>query len=739
MPKPFADTSEHLLAELERLDLLVRARVVQLRRLHSEDENFRGLYISEQEVDRLLAEPVGRPLWLTDMPDASADEVERALRPLRRTLDERRAASQARGIDLRLDRLAETFGLDRFESDVLLLCLAGEIDLRYERLYAYLQDDVTKRRPSIELALALLAPAGRDAMARRGSFQTDAPLRAHGLLQVFEDPQGANAPLIGRHLKVADRIVEFLFGFDGPDARLEGLASIVPADQKLADLPIDPLLLAGARNLAALVGGPNTTTEPPRPVVVIHGEAGSGRREFVAAICAEAGLALLAIDLAAVAPIAVAVSAVAESADREAALQRAGLYFYGLDSLSGEAQRAALAALFRALDQARALCFVGAEEAFDLTTAFPRRGGVTLMLAQPTGRQRAQVWRRNLAGRRHVAGAQQATSNFRLSPGRIAEAARMAGRLSGMRRGPDAAITGRDLLDACRLVSNQKLGLLARKVASSAEWNDLVLPPDRIAQLREICNQVKYRDQVYGDWGFGRKLALGKGLAVLFAGPSGTGKTMAAGVIASELGLDLYKIDLSTVISKYIGETEKNLSRIFAEAESSNAILFFDEADAVFGKRSEVRDSHDRYANVEVGYLLQRVEEYEGVVILATNLRKNLDDAFIRRLQFTIDFPFPSHVDRRRIWEGIWPADTPRDPGLDLDSLAHRYEMTGGNIRNIAVAAAFLAADAGEAVQMSHVEQATLREHQKTGKLIIDAGELAASRGARPRNGGNGH
>jgi SpoVK/Ycf46/Vps4 family AAA+-type ATPase len=248
-----------------------------------------------------------------------------------------------------------------------------------------------------------------------------------------------------------------------------------------------------------------------------------------------------------------------------------------------------------------------------------------------------------------------------------------------------------------------------------------VLPADRLGQLREICNHVKYRDRVYGEWGFDRKLSLGKGLSVLFAGPSGTGKTMAAEIIAGALVLDLYKIDLSTVVSKYIGETEKNLSRIFIEAETSNAILFFDEADALFGKRSEVKDSHDRYANIEIGYLLQRMEEYEGVVILATNFRKNMDEAFVRRLQFTVEFPFPNEEDRRRIWERIWPGDTPRSTELDLDFMARRFELTGGNICNIALAAAFLAADNSNIVDMTHLLHATKREYQKMGKVVSES------------------
>ena len=268
---------------------------------------------------------------------------------------------------------------------------------------------------------------------------------------------------------------------------------------------------------------------------------------------------------------------------------------------------------------------------------------------------------------------------------------------------------------------------MARKIAPHYTWGDIVLPADRLQQLHEICNQVKYRARVYDEWGFDRKLSLGKGLNVLFAGPSGTGKTMAAEVLAGELGLDLYKIDLSTVVSKYIGETEKNLAHIFDEAETSNAILFFDEADALFGKRSEVHDSHDRYANIEISYLLQRMEEYDGVAILATNLHKNMDEAFVRRMHFTVEFPFPDQTNRLRIWEKIWPAATPRAPGLDLDLMARCLQITGGSIRNIALAAAFLAADDGQVVNMSHLVRATQREYQKMGKVVVDGefGEYA--------------
>jgi len=238
--------------------------------------------------------------------------------------------------------------------------------------------------------------------------------------------------------------------------------------------------------------------------------------------------------------------------------------------------------------------------------------------------------------------------------------------------------------------------------------------------LHEFVNTVRQRPRVLDEWGIGRKLASSRGVTILFAGPPGTGKTMAAEVIAGELGLDLYKIDLSTVISKYIGETEKNLERIFNEAETSNAILFFDEADSLFGKRSEVRDSHDRYANIEISYLLQRMEAYDGVTMLATNLRANLDEAFTRRLQFAVDFPFPEEADRLRIWNTLFPAEVPCAADVDLAVLAERFKLAGGNIRNIIVNAAFLAAADGGEVSMDHILHGTRRELQKMGRLVPD-------------------
>jgi len=304
-----------------------------------------------------------------------------------------------------------------------------------------------------------------------------------------------------------------------------------------------------------------------------------------------------------------------------------------------------------------------------------------------------------------------------LTGGQIRNAVESARDDLRLRQHPDTLPSTTDLFAAARAQSQRDLGALAQRIEPVYSWNDLVLPAATLTQLHEITGAVKHRHIVYERWRFEQRLSLSKGLKALFSGKSGTGKTMTAGVMAGELGLDLYKIDLSTVVSKYIGETEKNLDRIFRAAQSSNAIIFFDEADALFGKRSEVKDAHDRYANIEVAYLLQKIEEYDGFVILATNLVLNVDEAFKRRMNYTIDFPFPDEHHRELLWRGMFPPETPLGDDLDFAFVARQFAMSGGNIKNAALAAAFLAAAEGSAVQMRHLVQSVAREWQKLGKL----------------------
>jgi SpoVK/Ycf46/Vps4 family AAA+-type ATPase len=308
---------------------------------------------------------------------------------------------------------------------------------------------------------------------------------------------------------------------------------------------------------------------------------------------------------------------------------------------------------------------------------------------------------------------------FRLSTTQISRAAEIA-RVEARARGRDIPAP-EDLALGARQASSSRLGELAVRLAPTYTWDDLVLAEPQLKLLRSISAYLRHRDRVLSEWGYEKTVARSQGLKVLFAGESGTGKTMAAQVLANDLGLELFRVDLATVVSKWIGETEKNLDRIFGAAEGSNAILFFDEADALFGKRSEVSDSHDRYANVEVSYLLQKMDAYEGAVILATNFRQNLDTAFQRRLDFAIDFPFPEPEDRKTIWRLVLPAEAPVADDIDLDFLATQFKLSGGAIRNCSLAAAFDAADASEPIGMPHLIRAVAVEYGKQGRLTLEA------------------
>ncbi len=721
----FADSLEHLLGELERIDLLVRGEVARFRHVAQADEQFRGLYISEQEVNALLQRPIGRPGWSAGEENA-AGEFQATLDRLRKRNFRRQQASLRSGIELRLHRLSELFRLTPIEIDALLICMAVELDLRYERLYAYLQDDVTKKKPSVDLVLNLLIPTVEAKLQARTYFSSKAPLIRHRLLELIEDSSTPRPPLLAKYLKIDDRVAQYLLGSDELDARIRGFSTAVEPKEGTDDLLLDDALREG---LTRLIHRHQRSGD--RLIVHLQGPYGVGKQRLAESLCRELGIALLLVDLERVACDGeTSCEGVLTVANREAQLQGAALYWKGVDALSGEQDKALSNAFISALEGRSDPTFLVGEKPWERTGSLRGQTLVTIELPSPSLEARTSAWSKALNGARRldpVLDLAALASKFRLTTGQIQDAADTAQNLACWRDPEQGAITANDLHEACRLHSNPKLSTLARKITPTYGWGDIVLPADRVEQLREVCNSVKYRKQVYGEWGFDRKLAMGKGLSVLFAGPSGTGKTMAADIIAGELGLDLYKIDLSTVVSKYIGETEKNLSRIFTEAETSNAILFFDEADALFGKRSEVRDSHDRYANIETGYLLQRMEEYEGVVILATNLRKNMDDAFVRRLHFTVDFPFPDEADRRRIWEGIWPDETPCGRDLELDFIARRFQVSGGNIRNIALAAAFLAADDGGVIKMGHLMRATQREYQKMGKVVAEGefGEYA--------------
>lgn len=727
---PFTTSQQHILAELARIDLLIQVQVWRARQVHMVDETFQGLVITEEEVDALLAQPAGLPRWAREPNPWSQFDVQAALHRLAGDIARRKVASQHQGVVLRLAEAARLFDLTALDVDILLICLAPELDLRYERLYAYLQDDVTKKRPSVDLVLNLLSADFEAKIAGRARFAPSAPLLKHGLLALFDDPAQPQPPLLSKYLKIDERLVDYLLDCDELDSRLLSFVQIVQSQARIDDL----LLPAEVKHrLVRLSRGLDQGGHGL--VFYFQGPYGTGKQTTAEALGRELGQRLLVVDgEQLLASEVLAFERAVHLVTREAQLQDAVLYWQDFDALLADERQSGRDALRQALEQRMGLTILAGNTTWEPVDAQANQPFVRVVFHRPGHAERVQLWTQSLNGSQPVdpgIDLGMLATKFRFTAGEIQDAAITARNLARWRDPESARVTEEDLYTASRLQSNRKLAALARKITPHYTWDDIVLPADRLQQLREICNQVRYRAQVYDAWGFDHKLALGKGLNVLFAGPSGTGKTMAAEIMAGELGLDLYKIDLSTVVSKYIGETEKNLARIFEEAETSNAILFFDEADALFGKRSEVRDSHDRYANIEISYLLQRMEEYDGMAILATNLHKNMDEAFVRRMHFTIDFPFPDAGNRQRIWEKIWPSATPRRPDLDLVFMARRFEVPGGSIRNIALAAAFLAADDGQVVDMGHLIRATQREYQKMGKVVTEGefGEYARRAG----------
>lgn len=705
---PFADSQAHLLAGLAVVDLRVKWAVVRARTngLNPQDE-FRGLYISDDQVDQLLGYDIGQHLWSAANghgPNGHGRAWPDLITQARAHWQAQTRASREAGVAMRLDDMAQAFALTLEEIEAFLLALAPEIDPRYAQIVAYLQDDVTRKRPSVDLLLNLLTDSFTHKLRLRRLFSDNGRLLQAHLLQRLGDSE---KEFLAHTVRPYPHIVEFLLENDALDARLDGLARLLPC----ADLP--PLQRVSTGFMAQLRQANHSGDGLP-PFFAFYGEYGTGRREAAWHLAQANDQPLLLANLAVIAAQGEESAAIMQRVLRDGRLYKATLYLTHWQAMLQDGRPPQ--PLFADLLAYPHTVIVASETEWQPANSLHRRPVFAISFPAPDFGQRLALWQAHL-GEDSALDLTAVATYFRFSAGQIEDAIATARDLARWRGEP---LSTADLFTASRAHSNQNLATLAAKIQPRYKWGDIVLPADTLDQLSEMVNMVRQRPTVYGDWGFDRKLALGKGLSALFAGDSGTGKTMAADIMAGELGLDLYKVDLSTLVSKYIGETEKNLDRIFTEAATSNAILFFDEADAIFGKRSEVKDSHDRYANIEISYLLQRMEAYEGVVILATNLRANLDEAFTRRLHFAIEFPFPEVADRQRIWQVNFPAETPIAPDVNLHLLAQRYPLAGGNIRNIILAAAFLAAEKQEPVGMVHLLHAARREYQKIGRLIDD-------------------
>jgi hypothetical protein len=736
-PFYYPDNHAHLVDELRRLDLRIEARVVRFRAESNHAARAvvqEPLCIPHAQVDWLLvADHVG---WSGHATGDEEGETGRTLAVIQTELallDQRISVgideSLERGIYLALPHLAQLFRLSPFEMAVVVICLAPELRRKYDTLYAYLQDDITRKKPSVDLMLDLLCPTETDRWRAHAYLGSQAPLQQARIVQMVEDPQSPSGSSgLAQFLRLDPRIVSFLLGHHTVDERLRDLVQLQYGTTPLDGVPVEATTKTALVNL---VQQSFAADGPQRLVCQLYGPRGVGRRALAMGICRQIGCPLLVVDLRALPAQGNNAVELLRLAFREGLLTQAALYLEQSDLLAVDSEHGQdllihqlRTHLARLHGQSGWLTFLAGEKQWPWQQEFSGQPFHSLQLTLPAVPLRAEIWQQTfdalddaMIPAQEVDGwAQQLAEQFQMTPVQIHDAVHHAVNQRLM-AGAESPITLADLYTGCRQQANIKLADLAQKVDYRYGWSDLVLPEGKLTQLQEICRQVRHRYRVLGEWGFGEKLGHGRGLSVLFSGPPGTGKTLAATVIAGELQLDLYKIDLSGVVSKYIGETEKNLSKIFQEAERSNAILFFDEADALFGKRTEVSDARDRYANIETSYLLQKMEEYEGIVILATNLRENMDEAFTRRIRFIIDFPFPDVASRRAIWRTHFPAAAPIDKEVDVELLARQLPLAGGNIKNIVLNAAYYAAENGQVIDMAHILHGAQREFEKIGKI----------------------
>ena len=705
---------ETLLGELDRIDQLINRHVNFAIKENKEKSDYKGLFISDEEIQTLLKRPIGFPSWKPTEHLHQSDSTSKTILDFA-DYSYRRPKSPDTN---KLDQLASIFDLTGFDIDAILLCLAPELDLKYEKIYAYLQDDIARKHPSVDLILNLLCHTFEQKIGGRSRFALESPLLKHQLISFVDDPHAAHPPLLRKSLRIEPQIAKYVLGHNGIDKRLQPFTTLGAPRFHLQDLIFPEDVKA---RLMDLVSRP----EIKNSGITFHlvGAYGVGKWSTASAMTLGSGKNLLRVDTQSLIKLeGVPIDALLKLVNREALLNDAVIYWENFDSLLDEGVQAILKSFSSFRNEQKTIAFISGTKSWEPRAGQHKNPFISFKIPLPDYSARIDLWETaingNLSCKTDIDVA--ALSNkFILSGGQIKDVVASANNRTIRDRNDNASINMKMLYSACRDHSNQNLAELAQKIYPRFTWNDIVLPRDKLEQLDEIVNHVKYKQKVYVDWGFENKMSLGKGLPVLFSGPSGTGKTMAAEIMAGELGLDIYKIDLSLIVSKYIGETEKNLSKIFTEAETSNAILFFDEADALFGKRSEVKDSHDRYANIEIAYLLQKMEEYEGITILASNLRKNLDDAFVRRIKFIIEFPIPGEPHRYQIWNVHLPDQAPLGDDLDFEFLARQFELAGGNIKNAVLHAAFLSASDETAIGMKHLIQGIQREYQKSGKVCV--------------------
>jgi SpoVK/Ycf46/Vps4 family AAA+-type ATPase len=701
---------EYLADEIKCLDLLLRLYIIgeeQLAATNPDTDKEQLL----QEINNLLNDDS------LDLYDKGL--IEAKIAQLDEEISERLAASSREGIHISLQYISNLLDLSPFEQKCIIICLAPEIDRKYEKIFCHFQDDLILMSPSIDLVMRILIKSEKERLSVRKIFDAQSPLIKF-LMEQQNDLSDTRIPLIARHLKLDNWIVNYLLDIEVLDSRLSQIAQLTASDTiktVKTQHTIDDSIVRFIDYYR------NSKEQKIKQVFYLYGPDGSGKKDRVLSVCCNLNRPLIAVDIGKMLASEISFDEIIRLIGRQVMIGNTALCIENFDSiLTGDGRYSQkLNSILQMINDYTSITFIIGRNQWDPIMPDTKTTFVGIEFPYPSENERKDYWREfsqsyKLSRKINI---DNFSGNFRFTKGQIQAALKLGENISVWNGADDGIIGAAELSNACYTQSNKKLSTLSSKMKTTYTWDMLVLPAEQISQMREICNQVKYRAVVYEQWGFEKRLSLGKGLNILFSGPPGCGKTMSAEVIANEIGLEIYKIDVSQVVSKYIGETEKNLAEIFSEAETSNAILFFDEADALFGKRSEVKDAHDRYANVEISYLLQKMEEYKGIVILATNLNQNIDDAFLRRLHFNVAFPFPEKEQRKLIWKGMFPAAAPVENNLDYDFLAEKFILAGGNIKNIALNAAFYAANDASPIGIKQIMLAAKREYKKLGKTFL--------------------
>ncbi len=733
---------------LRWLDGLLREEITVFRQQQAAPiEEFQGIYISSNHVDRLVADQYPESELVSVPATTAAFQVNASTdKGLRRDIDPqvgmyadadtcRVPSLEKIGASGNWKNLVESFKLDTVDLIILLITLAIEVDSRYETIYAYLNNDISKKYPTRNLILRLLSRAGLSPLAARRSLGVGYPLIARRIVHLVNDEFGVSSlkqtsmpqSWLSNGLRLNPVVAHGLLGAHDSGAQLAFPCFEMSTDfvsvgvhsvcDRGSDVGITPHISESIKRFAQLEG-------VDRPLLVLEGCYGSAFAFAASSLARHLNVPLLSCAL----EYESLTSAILHQAVYGSVIYiDTTVYDSGLrgnvtaanDSSQGRSVSASDshvdAKLLHLLRSVAGPVVITTEDSRRLRWLSDFRTS-TLKFVAPPAAERQEIWRRSLNGsgeRIGLNGISRLADRFVLTEGQIQHAVR---RLKDDNLVFDKEIDESLAFESARNETRLALGSLARKVDTPYTYEDLILPHITKQQISEISSAINLKNTVYSEWNFGKRFHQGQGIKALFSGASGTGKTMAASVIAKEVGLDLYAVDLSGIVSKYIGETEKNLDRVFAAAENSNAVLFFDECDALLGKRSEVKDAHDRYANIEVAYLLQKMELHAGAVILATNFSKNMDQAFARRIQFVVEFPVPTAAYRERLWRGMFPKGAPLSEDVDFVFLSEQFAIAGGDIRNVTLDAAFLAANEGDQICMSHLIRSMARQLVKQGR-----------------------